>query len=405
MKTRYDVSPWVHRFPDSRRPAYPRLRGDHATSLVVIGGGLTGCAVAYACTVAGLRPFVLEAGRLATGSSGRSAGLLLPEPGPSFRTVVGAHGLRAARRMFEAWRRASLDAAALIRRLGIKAGLESHDSVTLALGGDDRQLRREFDARHDAVLDAHWLNTRQVRQLTRLDTSAAIRLEGAFSVDPYRVALGLAQAASKRGATFFERTRVTNVRWTRKHAQLALDGATIRADRVIVATGTATPEYKPLRRHFTRNHRYLVLTEPITLAVRKQIAGDDVTVRDSTSPHHRIRWAPDHRLLVAGADQEELPARLREKTFVQRTGQLMYELLTMYPMIAGLMPEYGWDVTYGETADGLMYIGPHRNYPHHLFALGGDADSITGAFLAARILARAAADASSRDDDVFGWMR
>ena len=56
---------------------------------------------------------------------------------------------------------------------------------------------------------------------------------------------------------------------------------------------------------------------------------------------------------------------------VQRTGQLMYELLTTYPVISGLQPEYGWEVPYGETADGLPYIGPHRNYPRHLFALGG----------------------------------
>ena len=36
-----------------------------------------------------------------------------------------------------------------------------------------------------------------------------------------------------------------------------------------------------------------------------------------------------------------------------------------------------------------MYIGPHRNYPHHLFALGSGGDSITGAFVAARHAARA----------------
>lgn len=405
MKIRYDVSPWVHQFPDSRRPAHPRLRGDHTAGLVVIGGGLTGCAVAYACAVAGLRPIVLEADRLAMGSSGRSAGLLLPEPGPSFRDVAAAHGLRATRKMFEAWRRASLDAAALIRRLGIKAGLESRHSVAVAIGGDEKRLRREFDARAEASLDAHWLNTRQVRPLARLDTSAALRLEDAFSFDPYRVALGLATAASKRGATFYEHTAVTKVRWTRKHAQLVLNGATIRADRVIVATGIATPEFKPLRRHLKRRHRYFVLTEPVAAPVRRQIFGPEITLRDSAAPHHRVRWAPDHRLLVAGADQDEIPARLREKTLVQRTGQLMYELLTMYPMISGLMPEYGWDLTYGETTDGVMYIGAHRNYPHHLFALGGGADSVTGSFLAARILARAAVDASSKDDDVFGWMR
>ena len=74
---------------------------------------------------------------------------------------------------------------------------------------------------------------------------------------------------------------------------------------------------------------------------------------------------------------------------MQRTGQLMYELLTMYPAISGLRPEYGWEAPYAGTADGLMYIGAHRNYPHHLFALGGGRDSVTGAFVAARIIARA----------------
>ena len=113
----------------------------------------------------------------------------------------------------------------------------------------------------------------------------------------------------------------------------------------------------------------------------------------------------DGRILIAGADQDETPERKRKAVLVQRTGQLMYELLTMYPAISGLIPEFGWELTYGETADGLMYIGPHRNYPHHLFALGGDADSITDAFLAARILSRAALGRSDKGDETFGWTR
>jgi glycine/D-amino acid oxidase-like deaminating enzyme len=52
-----------------------------------------------------------------------------------------------------------------------------------------------------------------------------------------------------------------------------------------------------------------------------------------------------------------------------------------------------------------MYIGPHRNYPRHLFALGGGGDSITGAFLAARVLARAAAGEPDKADAAFGWTR
>ena len=83
----------------------------------------------------------------------------------------------------------------------------------------------------------------------------------------------------------------------------------------------------------------------------------------------------------------------------------MYELLTMYPAISGLKPAYGWEATYGDTVDGLMYIGAHRNYPNHLFALGGSPDSLTGAFLAARIVLRALKGRSEKGDAVFGWTR
>jgi glycine/D-amino acid oxidase-like deaminating enzyme len=140
-------------------------------------------------------------------------------------------------------------------------------------------------------------------------------------------------------------------------------------------------------------------------ALRKQLGPRTGTFRDTLMPHHRIRWTADNRILIGGAAQDEPPQRTRDAVVIQRTGQLMYELLTMYPAIAGLKPEYGWDLTYGDTADGVMYIGPHRNYPHHLFALGSCGDSITGAFVAAALLVRHLRDEVRKGDDVFGWTR
>ena len=52
-----------------------------------------------------------------------------------------------------------------------------------------------------------------------------------------------------------------------------------------------------------------------------------------------------------------------------------------------------------------MYIGAHRNYPHHVFALGGRRESVTGAFVAARIILRTVQGVADKADDVFGWMR
>jgi glycine/D-amino acid oxidase-like deaminating enzyme len=402
-KTRYGDSPWILTFPDSRRPNHPRLRGEHDCDVAIMGAGLTGAATAYACAVAGLTTIVLEADRVGSGATGRSAGLLLPEPGPAFRDLVQAHGLRVGRTMFESWRRASLDAAALLRRLSIQCALTPVDSVTSSR--DEKLLRRDYDARTAAGIEARWLTAKQVRGSLQLDATASVRSSDAFGLDPFRACLGMALAARKRGVTFAERTPVRKVTFGKRGVEVTAEGAVVRAQTAIVTTGSATAEFKPLRRHFTYRERYLVLTEPVPAAIRKQLLPAGVTLRDTQEPEHRLRWTADNRLLVAGADQDETPARTRAAVLVQRTGQLMYELLTMYPAISGLRPEFGWDVQYGDTADGVPYIGAHRNYPNHLFALGGKSHSLTGAFLAARILARAASGSPAKGDEAFGWTR
>ena len=123
MRTRYGVSPWIDTFPSTRRPDYPRLRGEHTADVVIVGGGLTGCATAYACARRACVPSCIEADRIGWGSAGRSAGLLLSDPGVAFRDIAKAHGLRAARRVFEGYRKAALDAAATLRRLNIRCDL------------------------------------------------------------------------------------------------------------------------------------------------------------------------------------------------------------------------------------------------------------------------------------------
>jgi len=60
MPTRYGESPWIVEFPRTRRPDFPRIRGEHTCDVVIVGGGLTGCATAYACAMAGLKPVVIE---------------------------------------------------------------------------------------------------------------------------------------------------------------------------------------------------------------------------------------------------------------------------------------------------------------------------------------------------------
>ena len=49
---------------------------------------------------------------------------------------------------------------------------------------------------------------------------------------------------------------------------------------------------------------------------------------------------------------------------------------------------YAWEGLFATTPDGLPYIGTHRHYPRHLFALGYGGNGMTFGFLAAQIIAR-----------------
>ncbi len=279
MQTRYGQSPWIAGYPSGKRPSYPRLRGEHETEVVIVGAGLTGCATAVACALAGLRPLVIEADRAGM-QSGRAAGLLMPDPGPPFRDIAKRHGLRTAKLVCGTWRRAALDAAAQLRRLSISCGLEPRDNLIVGPQDDSKGLLREYDAREAAGVSVSWLTRRQVTALTPLDVAAAMRARDGFVLDPYRASLGLAAAAVKRGATIFEQTRAQKIRVARRHVEVIVDGGVIKAATVVVATGTATAEFRPLRRHFKVRELYHALTEPMPASIRKQVGNRGVTVKD-----------------------------------------------------------------------------------------------------------------------------
>jgi glycine/D-amino acid oxidase-like deaminating enzyme len=402
MPTRYGRSPWIDRFPKSRLPSYPRYRGPLTIDVAVVGGGLTGCATAYAFAAAGVKVALFEAGRIGQGSSGSSTGWIADDPGVSFADVEKMRGLRAARHAWRSWRRAALDMAALVRRLDIKCHLEPGSSLQAA--GTPEQmawLKREQKARKDAGLEAAAISSRAVADEAALTAGGALRTRDSATLDPYRAALGLAGAAAARGAALFEQSPVTKITFTRKSADLFMGSSAIRAHRIVIATGTPTSLSKALARHFWFHRSYLAVTETVPAKVRNRLGKRETVLRDAGKPPHIVRWVDDERLLVAGADGEEVPARQREKTVMQRTGQLMYELSTIYPDISGVMPAYGWDAPYARSADGLPYIGPHRNFPHHLFAFGDASHSVTGSYLASRILLRHYLDEVAPADEVF----
>lgn len=405
--TRYSRSPWLDQFPKSRVPAYGPYRGARQADAVIIGGGLTGCATAYALAMAGMKTVLLEAGLIGRGNTAYSSGWISDDPGVSFAELEKAIGLRRARYAWQSWRRAALDFSALLRRLQIKCQLQPASTITVAATPEQlTRLRKDQKARVAAGLESPFLPSRVVKAETAIDAAGALRGRDSARIDPYRACVGLAAEAARRGVDVCERSPVRRVTFTRKYADVIVERGTIRTRRVVVATGMPTATlFRSLARHFWFRSTYLVMTDSIPARVRQHLGRRTSIVRDSADPPHLVEWVAGDRMIVTGADAETPPPRHRSKIIVQRTGQLMYELSTLYPEISGIQPAYGWTADYARTFEGLPYIGAHRNFPFHLFAFGDSSRSVTGSYLASRVLLRQCSEEMDPADEAFGFHR
>jgi glycine/D-amino acid oxidase-like deaminating enzyme len=402
---RYGISPWLDAVPVKKRREFPAFRGDMTHPVVVVGGGMSGAMAAHACASAGMKVILLEADRIGAGGTGRATGLFSGEACDSFRDLEARAGRRTARALFDAMESAPRELAATVKRLGIRANLELTGQLRfIPPDQPDKLLKREIAAREEAGLSGGWMAPAAIARQAAIESAGAMKLPDAGYVDPFKLMLGFLSAAMKRGVKVYEKSAVRKITFTRKTATAYLDNGSITTQNLVICIGEPTSLFKPLKRHLRHEDRYAVLTEPLSAAVRAELGQRKAVLTDTDAPPHQMWLTADHRALFVGADQKRPPDRLRDKTLVQRTGQLMYELSRLYPAISGAAPAYGWDVPLAHPVDGVPYAGSHRNFPFHHFAFGTSHDPAR-AFLASRIILRNIQGRPEKGDEHFSFAR
>lgn len=388
------------------RAAVKPLKGDHTTDVVVIGGGLTGCATAYLLADAGLKVVLLEAETLTSGATSRAMGTLLPTPDVLFGVATKSAGTRAAKVFFTEVRKSAKDLPAVLKKLKISCELAPAElMVNAPFTNDAAQLKKEIASRKAAKLDGTWVAQPTAQAALRTETQGAMRLKDCATIDPVKAARGFADAARKKGVRIIEHARVKKTTFTRKTVTVVLDGATITSTGVVVATGEPGKVFHQLERHVRTTRGYMVVTEPLTAAMRTAVGARASLYTESTESPRWLRWLPDNRAMFTGLAGPDVAAPLRDKAVIQRANQLMYELSLRYPDVSGLPPAYGWDLPVVTTADGLPWIGPHRNYPFHFFAMAFGWHGEAFAWLAAQAAARHFTGKSTKDDALLGFAR
>jgi glycine/D-amino acid oxidase-like deaminating enzyme len=362
--------------------------------------------LAHFLAAAGARIGLFESRQVGRGSTAASTALLMQEPDTDFGGLAARYGRTAARHIWLSGHRAVADMRQTLRALHIDA--RSHELASVYFTREPQQvasLRTEHRRRRAAGLAARWLDSTAVRALTGIEASGGILTRGNAQADPFRTCIGLARAARHAGAMIYEQSPVRRMRGDSRGVTLEVGAHRIRADWGIVATGYATPEFKPLGSRFRKVSTYVIATPRLSARDRRALGLGDVMLWDTGQPYHYLRWTPDRRLLFGGGDRQPPTARARASALERKVSELVKDLSGLYPSLAHVSPEFAWEGLFATTPDGLPYIGEHRRYPRHLFALGYGGNGMTFSFLAARLLSRIIEGRPRPEDALFSFGR
>jgi len=389
-----------------RTQRYRSLSGSHTASVAIVGGGMTGALVAHAFASAGISTTVLEGGVVGRGSTAASAALLLQEPDLELTKLTNRYGKRASRRMWQMSRESVHALVMLLRRLRIPCDMRHSDAIYFATDAQAvARLRSEYELRDACGFEGTWLGPGALRRATGISGRGAIRTHGSARFDPYRACTGILSAAVAAGAQVFERSHVRRIVTEGGRVRLWTRDGMLESERVVIATGYATPQFRPLAGRFRMHRTYVLATEPISTRERRELGISDVMVWDTERPYHYARWAPEHRLLLGGGDRLVRPGARRRQQFATAVDELRAHFEVQWPAVSTINTEFAWEGLFATTPDTLPYIGPHRRYPLHWFALGYGGNGMTFGFLAARLLLERWQRAVSWDHALFEFGR
>src|SRR5450755_708994 len=171
--------------------------------VVIIGGGVIGCSIAYHLTKLGCRDVILlEQAQLTAGTTWHAAGLLTSLRDTEAQTRLAKYSQDLYRK--------------LESETGQATGLIGCGSIQLAMTADKaEEMRRGIHMAKCFGVEAHEITAAEVKNIWPLadvgDLEAAFHFPTDARVNPTDVTQALAKGARLGGARLFEHTRVTGV--------------------------------------------------------------------------------------------------------------------------------------------------------------------------------------------------
>ncbi len=382
--------------------SYPAITNDVICDVAVIGAGITGALVADQLSRVGFSVIVLDRREVGLGSTSASTSLLQYEIDVSLVELSELIGKPRAQRAYQLSYSVIDELAERISTLPSNCTFQRKQSLYVASSEDDAKLlEREYAAQRELGFEIELLTAAHLRERYRVSAPAALVSPHAASVDAYQLAHALLHRTCENGGRVFDRTRVLQFEPSARGTRLTTDrGPSLDARHVVIATGYESQAMlsEPI---VQLKSTYAIVTQPLESLYPWN---SDWIMWETKRPYLYLRSTPDQRLLAGGEDDNFKDPIRRDQSIRRKSEILLERLQELFPKLE-LEIEFGWAGTFGETKDGLPYIGQSPEYPNCWFALGFGGNGITFSAIAAQLIADALQGNPSSDLELFRFGR
>lgn len=350
------------------RPAAsrPPLPGDRDADVAIVGAGFTGLWTAHSLLRAdpSMRVVVLERDTVGFGASGRNGGWCVGDYGGPERAVAKVGGPDAVERMAREMHRSVDAVGAVVAEAGIDCGYHRGGAIYLAANeGQWRRVRAHHaDLARHGLADA-WtlLDARAAMEVVcAAGTRGALFTPHAATVDPARLAGGLACEVERLGAMVHEGTAVRSI----ERGLVRTDHGILRAETVVLATEAYTRTVSGHERDMLPLANTVIATEPIPDATWRAIGLADRQLFEHAS--HLLGYGQrteDGRIVWGGLSAAYrwgmgIPPSSHVVPRVAR--RLQRRLGELFPELRGIGVTHRWGGVLGVPRDLLPGVGFDR---------------------------------------------
>lgn len=381
---------WTNVNPVTRK--YEYLSENIECDVLVIGGGITGALCAYYFADAGIDTVIVDKNIIGYGSTSASTSILQYEVDSDLTGLCGFMGFEKASNAFKMVENSVYEIGNLISKFEDKCGFEEKECLYYT---DNESyisyFKKEYELRLKAGFEVEFIDDKKAKSMFSFPIKAGIfSKKGGGQIDPYRFAHTLIFNGCKKNLRVYENTEVENVIPNDYKVIVKIkNNFTINAKKVIIAYGFSARNLID-KKISTLTRSFTVVTKPI-----KDFKGwfNKCIIRDNSSPYYYLRTTEDNRIMIGGEDIEiggenSTAANLTNEDAAANEKYLKLEkkLKSMFSDIKDIEVEYRFSGIFGETKDGLPYIGEYKSFPNCYFCLGYGSNGILYAVLGAKLI-------------------